>query len=556
MQSNAGEQSIASGVRMPVRFSIETWVTLNTLLVAAIALVVLTRGLTLWSGVSIWLDEAMLALNLKNQSFFELASPLPLYGQSAPLGYLLSSKVFAWALDYSQASFRVASVVANIVFAVAAFRLLDRLAGRPAAIVGFIFASLSLTMLHYSIEVKHYMAEVAATAVMMSLALNAVRDELSSRSLVMIWLGFSGCLMFSNGAPFVYGALGGAVLLHRWADIMARGRLASLIVCTAACVGVALIYYVLFLSASLENNLTTFDRFYDGAFLGNPFASFENAAMWLLLPVHWAKMVVGARIVTLGYTVVPAIAVLMIIAVGLVRAWRSQAWLVTTFGLLTVCVHVLSVIHFLPFNAYRYFLFTYPFVLVFTTLGIITIAETAAPPLATILKRPVQPRQTVMAAIALILLGLTPLLLLKSVKPEREALMPLLEEIAAHEARGEVRPIWVYFWTRPSVELLDFPLEGKFLGWGTEGIRVGEGPGVFFSSTAGPFDEQFAAYQDSYVAETRDLDSYWMVLTHFQFARERDHIDVLTRLAQDNGATCRTQTSAHIALLFLCERAG
>lgn len=50
---------------------------------------------------SLWIDEAALALNIRDRSFSELFYPLD-YAQAAPIGFLIVEKLFYQTLGHSE----------------------------------------------------------------------------------------------------------------------------------------------------------------------------------------------------------------------------------------------------------------------------------------------------------------------------------------------------------------------------------------------------------------------------------------------------------------------
>ncbi|MCI0553542.1 MAG: hypothetical protein L0287_21560, partial [Anaerolineae bacterium] len=58
------------------------------------------------TGRSLWLDEAMLALNIVNRDFIDLFKPLD-YDQGAPIGFLLFEKTFSLILGRNEFSLRL-----------------------------------------------------------------------------------------------------------------------------------------------------------------------------------------------------------------------------------------------------------------------------------------------------------------------------------------------------------------------------------------------------------------------------------------------------------------
>src|SRR5512137_1962180 len=111
------------------------------------------------TGRSLWVDEAMLALNIVNRNFAELFKPLD-YDQGAPLGFLLVEKLFNLLLGRSEYGLRLFPLLVGILSIWLFYRLLKRVttgAGMIAALALFVF---NPRLIYYSSEVKQYIVDV------------------------------------------------------------------------------------------------------------------------------------------------------------------------------------------------------------------------------------------------------------------------------------------------------------------------------------------------------------------------------------------------------------
>lgn len=131
---------------------------------------VLARAIPLLAGRSLWLDEAMLGLNLSERSFAGLTGSLD-FNQAAPLGFLWVEKLAVVALGLGEVALRlwpwVAGIAALAVFATLARRLLSP---RSALFAVTAFA-LSAALVYYSAELKPYSFDVLFAVLLPTLAL-------------------------------------------------------------------------------------------------------------------------------------------------------------------------------------------------------------------------------------------------------------------------------------------------------------------------------------------------------------------------------------------------
>lgn len=525
-----------------------------SLFVTALLLLVLTRVLSLAANPDPWLDESMLGINLKMLSYADLFGPLEYHAQSAPLGFLLVNKVIGDIFDYAPVALRLQSVLWSFTASLVLWGVAHRVAGRRAGLLTLILVSLAPSMTHFSIEVKQYMAEAATTAILLAMAvwLSRHAGRLSWRGILGCVAGYGACLLFSNGAPFVLSALGAALVWRAVADPARRHHLRGLMTVGVLCVGVTAVYGFLFMLATVQANTSQFDAFYEGQFLGAPWASLEMALRYFALPDMWAEMVFGTSIQRVLTSPVAAALALPVLAVGLVQAWRSHAYLVVAFALLAACIYGLGIVHILPYNFMRLVLFTFPFVALFIGWGGVAILTRAA--------RWDGWRAVALSQAAVVSMGLTAALvgfaamaLVKTANQEREEVTPLLDHIAEAESQGAIHPVWTYYITRPTIEMLNFPLRSPFIGWGGA-IEVGRGPILVPNTSLGSQDEQFVGYRAIFLDETRDLSQFWMLFSHYN--AEIRFVEGLLEAARKTGATCAVERTAKRSILYFCERDG
>jgi uncharacterized membrane protein len=111
------------------------------------------------SGRALWLDEAMLALNIVNRDFLGLLKPLD-YDQGAPLGFLLLEKLTITLLGNGQLTLRLPSVVAGCLALVLFYLLLRRFLSPAGVLPALALFAFSERLIYYTSELKQYIFDV------------------------------------------------------------------------------------------------------------------------------------------------------------------------------------------------------------------------------------------------------------------------------------------------------------------------------------------------------------------------------------------------------------
>lgn len=124
-------------------------------------LLVFGTGLRLWYWAAarpLWLDEEMIALNIRDRGFADLTGPLWL-GQSAPLGWLWSERLAVTLLGLGEAGLRALPVVFGVATLVAAWWIGRRWMSAVGASVLTFLVAIGPWVFSNAIELKHYSAD-------------------------------------------------------------------------------------------------------------------------------------------------------------------------------------------------------------------------------------------------------------------------------------------------------------------------------------------------------------------------------------------------------------
>ncbi len=182
--------------------------------ISIVLLFILGIGLRLrqyLSGRSLWVDEAMLALNIVNRDFGGLLEPLD-YDQGAPAGFLLIEKVFNLLFGRNEYSLRLFPLLAGLFSLWIFYLLLRRFTSGTSLLIAFALFAVNPRLIYYSSEVKQYIVDVAVTVTLLLIAVRLFERPsrmrlglLAASGLLALWL--------SHPAVFVLGGIGLALLL-------------------------------------------------------------------------------------------------------------------------------------------------------------------------------------------------------------------------------------------------------------------------------------------------------------------------------------------------------
>ncbi|HEY1190607.1 MAG TPA: hypothetical protein VGE74_23440 [Gemmata sp.] len=267
-------RAVAVVVSAPPPVRAPSWA---ALLVVLVALGGGLRAVALASDRCLWIDEAMLALNLVDRTPRQLFDKLD-YNQGAPVGFLLAVKASvsafgprAWALRLVPF---VASLAGLVAFAVVARRLLPG----PGAVLAVGLFAVSPHLISYAGECKQYASDAAIAVGLLALALGQLEGAGGFWRRAVLAVAGAAAVWCSHPAAFVLGGIGTALLARgavarNWGAVRATGAtIAVWLVSFAGC-------YFLCLK-QLDNN-AYLTGYWSGHFLALPPKGLGDAA-WLV----------------------------------------------------------------------------------------------------------------------------------------------------------------------------------------------------------------------------------------------------------------------------------
>ena len=112
-----------------------------------------------WSAARpLWLDEQMIALNLRDRTFWDLSHQLS-FDQSAPFGWLLLERIALLGLGANELALRLAPALFGIATLLCALMIGQRWMSPVGATAFALLCSFGQWLSFYAVELKHYSAD-------------------------------------------------------------------------------------------------------------------------------------------------------------------------------------------------------------------------------------------------------------------------------------------------------------------------------------------------------------------------------------------------------------
>ena len=168
------------------------------------------------TGRSLWLDEAMLALNILNRSFGGLFQQPMEYGQSSPIGYVVSVKAFTLILGNSEYALRFYSLLAGCLALILMAVISKDILGKTGSLIALTLFAFNPQLIYYTSETKQYISDVVMTIILLWLLQRQLKIQATCRDFVLLGLAGTLILWFSHPIVFVAGGVGITLFIHYW----------------------------------------------------------------------------------------------------------------------------------------------------------------------------------------------------------------------------------------------------------------------------------------------------------------------------------------------------
>jgi len=209
--------------------------------IGALVFGVLLRAIHFGFGRMLWLDEAMVALNLEARSGAEFLAPLD-FSQVAPVGWLLLEDwVVSLFNNYEYAS-RLPAFFAGVLSLFLFYKIAVKEFSPPVAFVAVFVFSTSFMLAYFSAELKPYAFDVLLWAICALIALRSIGlERLGVRELALLSATFLIGSATTFAAPMVVGGIGGVLIIRA---LLHKDYRAFVVLSLAAGVAAAIYLYL------------------------------------------------------------------------------------------------------------------------------------------------------------------------------------------------------------------------------------------------------------------------------------------------------------------------
>lgn len=151
---------------------------------------------------SLWSDEAALALNIANRSFWLFFQPLD-YNQATPIGFLIIEKIIVQIFGNNEFALRLFPFFCGITSLFIFYEVVRRYIGNRAMPAALGLFAIMSSLIYYSSELKQYSSDVLLVLLLYLMGMNIVQRKVTIfKSFVWGFLGASA-IWFSYPAVFL-----------------------------------------------------------------------------------------------------------------------------------------------------------------------------------------------------------------------------------------------------------------------------------------------------------------------------------------------------------------
>jgi hypothetical protein len=155
---------------------------------------------------SLWIDEAMLALNIVSRSFAGLLKPLD-WDQGAPIGFLLAEKSAISLLGNKDYILRLIPLLSGLVSIPLIYLVSKKYVGQLSTFITLLLFAFSSRLIYYSSEVKQYSTDVLAALILLLIAPKILEEQNEPRAFVLLGIGGIITTWLSHSSIFVFAGI-------------------------------------------------------------------------------------------------------------------------------------------------------------------------------------------------------------------------------------------------------------------------------------------------------------------------------------------------------------
>ena len=193
---------------------------------ALIVLVAIGAGLRLLQYIAdpaLSLDEIAVARNVLERNLWDLLMAPLAYDQTAPKGFLLATKIATSVFGSSDYGLRLFPLVCSLAALIGLWRVAVRIFDGTGALVAVALFAAAVPVISYAAVVKPYSADVAASVLMLWLALYLGPNAITRRRALWAGVGGAVAVWFSQPAVFVLAGLSAALVWSHWRHSLKSG---------------------------------------------------------------------------------------------------------------------------------------------------------------------------------------------------------------------------------------------------------------------------------------------------------------------------------------------